>query len=177
MKRIKALLFLESNFCAEKQLLLFFISWGVIRNSEPAAEIVLPMLLFLLWNQERDWLERCVRLKVNLTLLGLLLIIYVLSSVWSYNQDVLGSQWVQSDQKKCLVIFECKNCCCHCDLDLLDLHQNSGDVVTGKRIIVFWFRWRIEVSCWIRLEIRSTKLPSTLFNIDNLSPLMASQEA
>ena len=75
MKRIKALLFLESNFCAEKQLLLFFISWGVIRNSEPAAEIVLPMLLFLLWNQERDWLERCVRLKVNLTLLALLLII------------------------------------------------------------------------------------------------------
>ena len=44
IKRMKVVLFRESNFSAEKELLLFFIAWVVIQNSKPVRERFLKMV-------------------------------------------------------------------------------------------------------------------------------------
>ena len=49
IKTMKVVLFRESNFCAEKELLLFFIAWGVFQNSKPVTNIALLVVFQWLW--------------------------------------------------------------------------------------------------------------------------------
>ena len=44
IKRMKVVLFRESNFSAEKELLLFFVAWVVIQNSKPVRDRFLKMM-------------------------------------------------------------------------------------------------------------------------------------
>ena len=65
-KRMKTVLFRESNFCAEKELLLFFIAWSVFQNSKPVTNTVLLVVFQLLWKIQSKLFLRLWRAQLEI---------------------------------------------------------------------------------------------------------------